>query len=113
VEGDVMQQHVQATATYAREIAQMKARLVEKDAELLGGFGNPAKLADSQWGSEPPMTPLKLNPLPNTAFLERHFGFDSFINVPADKPIPSDRYGTAQAFVSSVCNLHVALSMLW
>ena len=54
----------------------MKARLVEKDAELLGGFGHPAKLADTQW-SEPPMTPLKINPRPDAAFMERHFGFES------------------------------------
>lgn len=32
------------TKKYAREIAQLKARLAEKDAQLLGGFGAPSNL---------------------------------------------------------------------
>jgi hypothetical protein len=48
---------MQATTAYAREIAKLKVRLVEKDAQLMGGFGNPAKLQDDLW-TLPPFTPL-------------------------------------------------------
>lgn len=89
----MMTRVLQATAMYAREIAQMKARLVEKDAELLGGFGSPAKLVDTQW-SVPPMTPLQINPRPDAAFLERHFGFASCAGVHAEKAVQHDRCGT-------------------
>ena len=86
---------------YAREMAQMKARLVEKDAELLGGFGSPAKLVDTQW-SVPPMTPLQINPRPDAAFLERHFGFNSYPGVKSQLSDQVDRCGT-----------HLRVSVWW
>lgn len=93
---------------YAREIAQMKARLVEKDAELLGGFGSPAKLIDTQW-SVPPMTPLQINPRPDAAFLERHFGFDSYPGAQSQKPGQVDRWRSLQCHCPGE---HVSLMLI-
>lgn len=50
-------------ARYAREIAQLKTKLAEKDAQLLGGFGSLANL----YLSELPVNPGGLNPVLNPA----------------------------------------------
>ncbi|WIA17494.1 hypothetical protein OEZ85_014332 [Tetradesmus obliquus] len=47
------------TKRYAREIAQLKTKLAEKDAQLLGGFGSLANLCLSELG---PGSSLQLNP---------------------------------------------------
>lgn len=59
---------------YAREMAQMKAKLVEKEAQLLGGFGSPEKLQDSSW-RVPPQSPLGISPQNDRAFVDAQFGF--------------------------------------
>jgi hypothetical protein len=76
---------MQLTTAYARELAQLKARLMEKDAQLMGGFGNPIKLAHGDW-SEPPLTPAAINSETGSeaAFGSTHpFGFEAFMRSQA------------------------------
>lgn len=49
--------HMQVTRKCGGEIAQLQARLMEKEAQLIGGFGNPIKLANARWANTPPYTP--------------------------------------------------------
>lgn len=66
--------------SYAREMAQMKAKLVEKEAQLLGGFGSPEKLQDGAW-TMPPYSPLNISPQNDRAFNgELQFGFGGDAN---------------------------------
>jgi hypothetical protein len=72
---------VQLTQLYAHEVAQLKARLLEKEAQLMGGFGNPAKLDENDW-DDPPFTPVAIN----SATGSEHgpagthpFGFEAFL----------------------------------
>ena len=84
-------QLVEVTAIYAREVAQLKVRLLEKEAQLAGGFGNPAKLTDGPW-SEPPYTPIVVNSVTGS---ERGpggthpFGFEEFLAGLKDTGAPS------------------------
>lgn len=48
---------MQVTRKCGGEIAQLQARLMEKEAQLIGGFGNPLKLANTKWTHTPPFTP--------------------------------------------------------
>lgn len=76
---------MQMTTAYAHEVAQLKARLMEKDAQLMGGFGNPVKLAKGDW-SEPPFTPASLNSRTGSeqgAFGSNPFGFEAFLRSQA------------------------------
>lgn len=71
---------MQVTTSYAAQLAQLKARLMEKDAQLMGGFGNPVKLQRKDW-SEPPFTAAGSNAdnveVPD--FEQHPFGFEAFM----------------------------------
>eukprot|EP00892_Ulva_mutabilis_P005015 jgi/Ulvmu1/2886/UM146_0028.1 len=85
---------LEATMAYAREMAQMKAKLVEKEAQLLGGFGSPDKLQSGSW-PVPPGSPLNLSPQNDKAFLShRPFGFRG--NTPGSSSLKSLRWEERQ-----------------
>jgi hypothetical protein len=69
---------LQVTTSYANQIAQLKARLMEKDAQLMGGFGNPVKLQYGDW-SEPPFTPAELEDVEMPTYDSQQFGLDALL----------------------------------
>lgn len=99
---------MQLTREYAHELAQLKARLMEKDAQLMGGFGNPIKLAHGDW-SEPPFTPAAINSETGSeaAVGGTHpFGFEAFMRSQA----LSSSCAAPPGVAGLVCNCAVMLA---
>lgn len=81
--------------SYAREMAQMKAKLVEKEAQLLGGFGSPDRLQDGAWNFRPG-SPLNISPQNDKAFVhQKQFGFGG--DALSGTPFAGIRWATAIA----------------